>query len=61
MKLEEKMRKVELLPTRDCEAGYGPISFPPKNCSQPPNHVPSMDVVIGFMEEDLLTTPEPCR
>ena len=23
-KLEEKMRKVELLPNRDCEAGYGP-------------------------------------
>ena len=23
-KFEEKMRKVELLPTRDCEAGYGP-------------------------------------
>ena len=23
-KLEEKMRKVELLPTWDCEAGYGP-------------------------------------
>ena len=24
LKFEEKMRKVELLPTRDCEAGYGP-------------------------------------
>ena len=24
-KFEEKMRKVELLPTRDCEAGYGPV------------------------------------
>ena len=24
-KLEEKIRKVELLPTRDCEAGYGPV------------------------------------
>ena len=23
-KFEEKIRKVELLPTRDCEAGYGP-------------------------------------
>ena len=23
-KFEEKMRKVKLLPTRDCEAGYGP-------------------------------------
>ena len=23
-KFEENMRKVELLPTRDCEAGYGP-------------------------------------
>ena len=23
-KFEEKMRKVELLPTRECEAGYGP-------------------------------------
>ena len=23
-KFEERMRKVELLPTRDCEAGYGP-------------------------------------
>ena len=23
-RFEEKMRKVELLPTRDCEAGYGP-------------------------------------
>ena len=23
-KCEEKMRKVQLLPTRDCEAGYGP-------------------------------------
>ena len=23
-KFEEKMRKTELLPTRDCEAGYGP-------------------------------------
>ena len=23
-KFEEKMRKVEFLPTRDCEAGYGP-------------------------------------
>ena len=23
-KFEEKMRKVELLPTQDCEAGYGP-------------------------------------
>ena len=23
-KFEEKMRKVELQPTRDCEAGYGP-------------------------------------
>ena len=21
------MRKVELLPTRDCEAGYGPASY----------------------------------
>ena len=25
-KIEEKMRKFELLPTRDCEAGYGPVS-----------------------------------
>ena len=25
-KLEEKMRKVELLPTGDCEAGYGPAN-----------------------------------
>ena len=24
LKFEEKMRKVELLSTRDCEAGYGP-------------------------------------
>ena len=24
---EEKMRKVELLPTRDCEAGYGPVPW----------------------------------
>ena len=24
-KFEEKMRKVELLPTWDCEAGYGPV------------------------------------
>ena len=24
IKFEEKIRKVELLPTRDCEAGYGP-------------------------------------
>ena len=24
-KFEDKMRKVELLPTRDCEAGYGPM------------------------------------
>ena len=24
-KFEEKIRKVELLPTRDCEAGYGPV------------------------------------
>ena len=23
-KFEEKVRKVKLLPTRDCEAGYGP-------------------------------------
>ena len=23
------MRTVELLPTRDCEAGYGPDRFPP--------------------------------
>ena len=23
-KFEERMRKVEVLPTRDCEAGYGP-------------------------------------
>ena len=22
-----KMRKVELLPTRDCEAGYGPVAY----------------------------------
>ena len=26
-KFEERMRKVELLPTRDCEAGYGPGSI----------------------------------
>ena len=25
-KFEEKMRKVELLPIRDCEAGYGPAN-----------------------------------
>ena len=25
-KFGEKMRKVELLPTRDCEAGYGPAN-----------------------------------
>ena len=24
-KFGEKIRKVELLPTRDCEAGYGPV------------------------------------
>ena len=24
LKFEEKMREVELLPTQDCEAGYGP-------------------------------------
>ena len=23
------MRKVELLPTRDCEAGYGPAQYKP--------------------------------
>ena len=27
MKFEEKMRKVEFLPTRDCEAGYGPACW----------------------------------
>ena len=27
-KFEEKMRKVELLPARDCEAGYGPACTP---------------------------------
>ena len=27
--LRKKMRKVELLPTRDCEAGYGPDGAPP--------------------------------
>ena len=27
MKFEEKMRKVELLQTRDCEAGYGPDAY----------------------------------
>ena len=26
-KFEEKMRKVELLPTRDCEAGYDPVLY----------------------------------
>ena len=26
-KFEEKMRKVEPLPTRNCEAGYGPDSY----------------------------------
>ena len=25
------MRKVELLPTRDCEAGYGPANSPQAN------------------------------
>ena len=28
LKFEEKMRKVELLPTRDCEAGYSPGDGP---------------------------------
>ena len=26
-KFEEKVRKVELLPTRDCKAGYGPARW----------------------------------
>ena len=28
---KEKMRKVELLPTRDCEAGYGPARAGDRN------------------------------
>ena len=34
-KFEEKVRKVELLPTRDCEAGYGPaykLYTPERQC-----------------------------
>ena len=27
LKFEEKMRKLKLLPTRDCEAGYGPAHW----------------------------------
>ena len=38
------MRKVELLPTRDCEAGYGPVSqttcFPERLCSYPSDGKP---------------------
>ena len=44
-KFEERMRKVELLPTRDCEAGYGPdVNITELSRAHPP-----VQTLLGYL------------
>ena len=46
-KFEERVRKVELLPTRDCEAGYGPGCYRRLCLHEEPLRVNTVQVSTG--------------